>query len=586
MAGQEADKLKRAGQDANKKFGDKRAGAPVDLCPRDVTVTVELQMAFSLSIDRFRHDDVTWPDVPYDIEGLLKELYPGHDLMTWRLAGRHGKPVVGAVLTVVGTHTRKDPAPTNGLGKTKLDLLCPAGGDAFVAVRVAPPPGQLNATKRPAGPALTDEHTTAEFLFRPFTLVFAVDKTGALLQDEIDVLPDKLDLSFEGPRDPAYVRIIESTKGTAPGSNLIVVDWRPDWMVSGTEKRAKSRRYDTRDVPINPWDNSHTKQDRLTRAPPVVTIHQTSTHHLSFLPGFIKNPFLGPNAKGEIVMKNEESIHYLVDVDGFVVKVLDELYRANHAGHSAWEQRVAANDFTVGIETLHTDGDPPASEGKLKLRRFTREQYEAIIRLLAELTATYPLRGRRVLGHMEVIVTDATPKADNFVEGQGAPAVVTNGTISRDRVDCPGPFFEWQRLEEAGVALGLAPVPATSPDPTLAATFAELPTLASVTVINKSGPEAKLIKQLLFDIGYSVIKTPRAYTDRKDLAAIRASITEALDDLTHEAVRAFQTHHFSGRRRKYKIVGNNPPGGKPAGTLDRDTIDAIQQKWFAAMTEG
>ena len=32
--------------------------------------------------------------------------------------------------------------------------------------------------------------------------------------------------------------------------------------------------------------------------------------------------------------------------------------------------------------------------------------------------------------------------------------------------------------------------------------------------------------------------------DRKDLAAIRASITEALDDPTHEAVRAFQTHHF------------------------------------------
>jgi N-acetyl-anhydromuramyl-L-alanine amidase AmpD len=575
-----------AKKDADKKFGNKPAAAPTDPCPGDVPVTIELQMAYALASDRFRKTDVSWPDVPYDPDALINELYPTPKLKTWRLAGPHGKPIVGATLRVVGAATTKDAAPTDAQGKATFVLKCPAGGAPFVAVRVTPPPGQESPTGRAAGPALTDENTTAPFLFRPFIITFALDATGALLTDETDVLFNKrLVFDFEAPRDPAYARIIESTKRTKSANNLIVVDWRADWMLSGTKKRAKSRRYDKRDVPINPFDNAHGRQGRLDRAPPTVVIHETATPNLPVLND------LFTNANPDI------SIHYVVDYDGFVIKGLDEFYRANHARGSAWEQRVAANDFSVGIEVMHTDTTPFAQATGAPVppftpRRFTREQYEALSRLLGELFAEYPVLQRRVVGHMEVVITSTThvsadsDKVDNFVEETGSPVDILNGTISGGRAECPGTFFEWQRLEEAGVALPLVALPTQPPrDPALAAVVVALGALANVTLINKNGPEAKLVKQLLFDIGYSVIKTPPRYTDRSDLPTIRAAITEEFDAPLIAAVRAFQTHHFSGRRRKYTMRGATPAGGTAAGTLDRDTIVAIQQKWFAAMTD-
>ena len=282
----------------------------------------------------------------------------------------------------------------------------------------------------------------------------------------------------------------------------------------------------------------------------------------------------------------------MVDYDGFVIKVLDELYRANHAGGSAWEQRVAANQWTVGIETMHTDTTPfaPANGESYKhtLRRFTKEQYSAIVRLLTEIKTKYAVRRRRLTGHMEVLVIGAEQKGGSPHEEQGLPANLTTGTLSRDRVACPGPYFEWQRLEEAGVSLGRAPLPSQSSDPNVAATFVQLATLKSVSLIKAASQskEAKLVKQLLFDIGYSVIETPPPFTSRDQLAQIRDGINDLYDVPAQEAVRAFQTHYFSGRRIAYTLFGKPPADGSaPAvGTLDQRTILAVEEVWFAAMT--
>jgi N-acetyl-anhydromuramyl-L-alanine amidase AmpD len=553
-------------------------------------VAIELHMAFSLDPDSFRKLDTPWKDAPYNIAKLLEELYPTKQRMTWRLGGRGSHPVVGAVLKVEGHHASKQPPPTNAQGRTVLDLFVPKGGEPFIRVTVEPAPGQKNDTRKPAGPKLTDEKTSAPFLFRPFTLTLGIDDSGALVTSACDVIPDEPERRL-GESPPSYVRMIEVVQRKGKGDNLVLVDWRPDWMAPGSKKINKSRRYDTRDVPINPYDNAHGKEDRLARSPPAVVLHQTGTHNLSFLPGFIGNPSQRMEG-GKLVPFNEESIHYVVDLDGFVIKVLDEFYRANHGGGSAWEQRVGVNDFTVGFEILHTDTVPLAPTDntyKMRPRRFTVEQYEAIIRVLKELREEYPLLRRRIAGHMEVLVTSTTDKADNFTEEQGAPAGITDGTLSRARIGCPGPFFDWQRLEEAGVSLAPGSLPGSAPsDPALAATFAELPKLASVTEIKlkSKSPEAKLVKQLLFDIGYSVIKAPQAYTSRSELPNVRAGISDEYDATAAEAVRAFQTHYFSGRRRAYTVYGKAPADGSaPAvGTLDQKTILAIQQVWYAAMT--
>ena len=406
-------------------------------------------------------------------------------------------------------------------------------------------------------------------------LFFHVDATGALHEDRVQALPEDR---------PRHARIISATKRVKTGNNVIVVDWRPDWMASGPLKSRTPRLMDARDTPTNPFDLAKPASERLATAAPAVVIHQTGTHHLSFLPGFISDS-----------NKEQTSIHYVVDYDGFVIKVLDEFFRANHGGWSLWDQRLRVNQFTVGIETMHTDTTPLApaeNEGfKITPRRFTKEQYDAFIRLGRELKTEYAVAGRSFRGHMEVLGSvvqkmnrDGTPS----LGPDGKPEHIETGTLSRDRVGCPGPFFEWQRLEEGGVSLAGLTVPAQAPSPELAPTFAGFESLRAATVIKpkSNSSEAKLIKQLLFDIGYSVTENVPRFSNRSELPRVRASLSDQYDTATQEAVRAFQTHHFSGRRRAYTVFGTPPKNGlaPAAGTLDNKTIQAIMEVWFAAMT--
>ncbi|MFO0757620.1 MAG: N-acetylmuramoyl-L-alanine amidase [Byssovorax sp.] len=518
-------------------------------------VRIELHMAFSIDPDDMaKDDDVTWDGVPYDGPALIRTLYPSASAQTWRLGARGARPVVGATLTIQGELNVPDQTAKTGPDGAAVLTLDVTGQDQnLIRIDVRMDDKQTNTTGKPAGPDLTDEKTDAPFLFRPFSLFFGVDATGALIAEQCMAMP--------AVPLPRFVRVISATTNGTRGGEILV-DWRPDFMRCGKLKAVKERALDPKDTPVNPFDPSLARADALAKAPPGVVIHQTGTHHLSFLPGFLLDSTV-------------EGIHYVVDYDGFVIKVLDEFYRANHAGTSVWEQKVGANHFTVGIETMHSDTTPFAPEAGQKFRvtprRFTKEQYDAFARLLGELRARYPLTKRRVRGHMEVLVIGTSDKAP------GVTAVVTNGTLSRDRVGCPGPFFEWQRLEEAGVALARGALPASAPDPSLAATFTALDALRAIPEI-KAGtksPEAKLVKQLLFDIGYSVSLTLVA----------RDALDEVYDAPATEAVRAFQTHYFSGRRQAYTVFGPASATAPAVGTLDQRTIAAILDVWWAARTD-
>ena len=144
-------------------------------------VNIELHMAFSLDPNDFDLLDVQWKGVPYDVQDLLTKLYPTKMAMTWRL-GRGGHQVVGAVLAVDGRSASEQPKPTDAGGKTTLKLFVPNSGNRFITIHVEPPAGQKNETGPPAGPGLTDKDARNKFLFRPFTLMLAVDDTGALIE--------------------------------------------------------------------------------------------------------------------------------------------------------------------------------------------------------------------------------------------------------------------------------------------------------------------------------------------------------------------------------------------------------------------
>lgn len=106
------------------------------------------------------------------------------------------------------------------------------------------------------------------------------------------------------------------------------------------------------------------------------------------------------------------SAHYLVARDGRTFQLVDDLDRAWHAGAGRWGTIDNLNAASVGIE-LDNDGRSG----------FPDAQVEALLRLLADVTARHRIDRRALIAH-----------------GDMAP------TRKRD----PNHLFPWQRLAEAG----------------------------------------------------------------------------------------------------------------------------------------
>ncbi len=523
-------------------------------------VRIKLMRAFTLFKDDFEQfDDVTWEGEQSDNHEHRYGTYDAHKLWaellskTYRLGPN---PIQDALITA--SEPSSDAiaeAKTDANGVAVFNIPTTPPDSLVIAFTVEPPDGQLNTTRLPAGPELTDENTTALFLYRPFTLLVKLDASGAVVGDEAVAIPND---------NPRFAKVIQ----VDPKDNTIEVDWRPDWMRTGPKKNKAERLLDPVDTPINPFDLTLPEDDRRRRAPPVILIHGTATHNM---------PAIG----GHLADSGETGSHYWVDFDGFVIKMVDEYYKTNHAGTSLWTQRASVNQFSVGIETMHLDQERPqkSKEDKPKAtpRRFTKEQYAALIRLCKELQKAYPVLRRHVIGHTDQYIVGATSK------GPGVRSRVTDGTMQRR--GCPGEYFEWERLENAGVAVKPF-FPLTEPPfgtgkilyPAVSDLYWSLETIPQNTKGKPTKSETvRRLKVLLFDIGYSVSKT----------LVPRDSLTDEYDGPMFEAVRAFQQHHFSGRRRRYQLFGAKGAELKwpPMGSIDPPTIRAIVEKWWAVQDD-
>lgn len=116
----------------------------------------------------------------------------------------------------------------------------------------------------------------------------------------------------------------------------------------------------------------------------------------------------------------EVSAHYVIDRDGSVYHLVDERYRAWHAGRSFWRGVRDMNSASVGIELCN----PGHSNGYLP---FPPAQISALKKLLREIIARHDLAARTcLLGHSDI-----------------APA----------RKEDPGHLFPWQELAADGLGL-------------------------------------------------------------------------------------------------------------------------------------
>jgi N-acetylmuramoyl-L-alanine amidase len=89
------------------------------------------------------------------------------------------------------------------------------------------------------------------------------------------------------------------------------------------------------------------------------------------------------------------SSHYLVDEQGAIVQMVDEVNRAWHAGVSSWKDETDINSASIGIEIQnlgHLGGLPD----------FPLQQMQAVAALCRDIVTRYKISPRNVLAHSDV----------------------------------------------------------------------------------------------------------------------------------------------------------------------------------------
>ena len=113
------------------------------------------------------------------------------------------------------------------------------------------------------------------------------------------------------------------------------------------------------------------------------------------------------------------SAHYMIDENGTIYALVDESFRAWHAGVSCWAGQRDINSCSIGIE-LANPGH------KFGYHPFPKKQRDALVGLADGILNRHAIPAHRVLGHSDV-----------------AP--------SRKRD--PGELFDWNGLAKAGIGL-------------------------------------------------------------------------------------------------------------------------------------
>jgi N-acetylmuramoyl-L-alanine amidase len=116
------------------------------------------------------------------------------------------------------------------------------------------------------------------------------------------------------------------------------------------------------------------------------------------------------------------SSHYVVEEDGRIFQLVDEAYRAWHAGVSSWRGLTNLNGHSIGIEIVN-----PGHE--YGYRAFPSVQMHAVLWLSQAIIARHAISARNIVGHSDI-----------------API---------RKID-PGELFAWEWLAENGVG---QPVP-------------------------------------------------------------------------------------------------------------------------------
>jgi hypothetical protein len=270
---------------------------------------------------------------------------------------------------------------TNGqAGQVQFDISSLADGQYLIHIS-AEAIGRRSAI--PAGPNL--DPGSADALFRDLDVYFEL-QNGSVVANSTGAMNDATwgDCFQEGPL-------------------RIRVDWKPDWW------RA-----------VNHGPRSSPADD-----PNFIIVHRTQ--------GLLWQA-QGLHDGGA----QKVSVHYLVDKDGHVFKLVNDDEVANQAGDSWFDGVAGMNDASIGIE--HVNGwDQPTNVGEA----YTDAQMAASRDLIAALVAKFSIPAKHIVGHVEVAVTNSHGPTVNLSLGGRGPD--------------PGPEYDWPLIAAAGLSIDASP---------------------------------------------------------------------------------------------------------------------------------
>ena len=93
-------------------------------------------------------------------------------------------------------------------------------------------------------------------------------------------------------------------------------------------------------------------------------------------------------------VKSQVSAHYVICKDGTVHHMLNDYLRAFHAGISKWGNNIDINSSSIGIE-IDNNG----------FEKFTDEQINSLLTLLATLKKAYNIPAANFIGHSDIAPT-------------------------------------------------------------------------------------------------------------------------------------------------------------------------------------
>jgi N-acetylmuramoyl-L-alanine amidase len=128
------------------------------------------------------------------------------------------------------------------------------------------------------------------------------------------------------------------------------------------------------------------------RRPNFVVIHHTATNGLKE----VLQEFTKPGGR-------EASSHYVIDKDGTIYHMLNDLLRSHHAGDGKWGNTTDLNSASVGIEIVNNGKEP-----------FTMEQINTLVMLLARIKAAYKIPDANFIGHGDIAPTRKVDPSHRF----------------------------------------------------------------------------------------------------------------------------------------------------------------------------